>query len=330
MGVYQVGENIYAQYSASSGRVVVVGSGPLDRKEWMRLKGWIATWVNPPLQRLDIVSKTEPICFPEDSSNLFEGLRGNIVFGGRMDTSRVVCADFMFASCEGTVENVGGWDMSNVKSMRECFFSSSVAIDVSGWDVSNVEDMSEMFASANLSLLDISRWDVSNVTSMDSMFRGSFGDADVSGWDTSRVRNMCRMFARCSWNPDVSLWETGNVVSMEEMFANTQNANPDVRLWDTSRVRSMRKMFAYTQRATPEVGRWNVGRVEDMRDMFLGAEKACPDVSGWRFHPSVRNARRAQLGCALPLSVLGFRVVDERTNGGGGYSSVFLSPAEYL
>ena len=71
-------------------------------------------------------------------------------------------------------DDISGWDVSNVTSMR-CIFrgASSFYQDVTDWDVSNVTDMSDMFSGASSFNQDVSGWDVSKVTTMRNMFVGT-------------------------------------------------------------------------------------------------------------------------------------------------------------
>ena len=90
-------------------------------------------------------------------------------------------------------------------------------IDISDWDVSNIKSMRNMFYSCEKlkSIGDISNWDVSSVTDMSQMFFGcaSFNQ-DLSSWDVSSVTRMSRMFSGChSFNKDISNWNVSNVMN---------------------------------------------------------------------------------------------------------------------
>ena len=98
--------------------------------------------------------------------------------------------------------DLSGWDVSNVKNMRELFFScrNLKSLDLSGWDTSNVNDMSWMFFyCSGLKSLDLSGWDTSKVIHMNGMFSycKSLESLDLSGWDISNVVNMGNIFYDC-------------------------------------------------------------------------------------------------------------------------------------
>ena len=114
--------------------------------------------------------------------------------------------------------DISDWDVSNIKSMRNMFYSCEKlksAGDISKWDVSSVTDMSQMFFGCSSFNQDLSSWDVSSVTDMSHMFFGcaSFNQ-DLSSWDVSSVTRMSRMFSGChSFNKDISNWNVSNVMN---------------------------------------------------------------------------------------------------------------------
>ena len=106
--------------------------------------------------------------------------------------------------------DISGWDVSNVKDMREMFLeTNNFNQDISDWDVSNVTSMTAMFkgykAAFNQPLND---WDVSNVTSMSEMFKGYEAEFNqpLDKWDVSNVTNMGSMFSMSKFNQNISNW----------------------------------------------------------------------------------------------------------------------------
>mmetsp|Transcript_12623 Transcript_12623/g.29298 ORF Transcript_12623/g.29298 Transcript_12623/m.29298 type:complete len:162 (+) Transcript_12623:541-1026(+) len=65
--------------------------------------------------------------------------------------------------------------------------------DIGEWDVSNVKFMDDMFASATHFDQDIGRWDVGNVVSMDCMFQDATRfNQDIGRWNVGNVTSMVR------------------------------------------------------------------------------------------------------------------------------------------
>ena len=65
--------------------------------------------------------------------------------------------------------------------------------EIGGWNVSGVRSMSGMFAQSHFNG-DISKWNVSSVGNMASMFEQSHFDGNISQWDVSNVRIWKRCF----------------------------------------------------------------------------------------------------------------------------------------
>mmetsp|Transcript_26904 Transcript_26904/g.62497 ORF Transcript_26904/g.62497 Transcript_26904/m.62497 type:complete len:202 (+) Transcript_26904:643-1248(+) len=123
----------------------------------------------------------------------------------------------MFSESGSFNQDIGAWNVSNVKDMSR-MFGSAIAFnqDIGAWDVSNVEDMSGMFAEAYRFNQDVGRWNVGNVKTMRLLFEyaESFNQ-DIGGWDVSNVIDMNGMFADTnSFNQDVGGWDVGNVKDM--------------------------------------------------------------------------------------------------------------------
>lgn len=124
-----------------------------------------------------------------------------------------------FTEFNGDISN---WDVSNVKSMENMFYSSDFEGDISNWNVSNVIDMRRMFNDSKFNG-DLSNWDVSNVVNMFSMFNGSKftgENGDISNWDVSKVIDMNYIFGGSKFNCDLSKWKLCNNCFDKNMFEN--------------------------------------------------------------------------------------------------------------
>ena len=100
----------------------------------------------------------------------------------------------MFRSCYklGTLD-LGSWDMSNVTSISQMFFSTldlTTAGNINNWDVSNVTQMSFLFFNADRLVADTSSWDTSSVVGWSSIMYGlnvqnAAEQTGYNNWDLS-------------------------------------------------------------------------------------------------------------------------------------------------
>ncbi len=199
----------------------------------------------------------------------------NGIYTGYIRDMREVFYDSTLKSFNG---DISGWDVSNVRNMRNMFKESRFTGDISGWDVSNVRYMQGMFYKSQFTG-DISGWDVSDVEQMYWMFRESQFNGDISGWDVSSVGNMEHMFYKSKFNGDISNWKVSNVTDMEAMFYDSPFTK-DISGWDVGNVTTMYFMFAYAQ-FNGDISRWNVKKVTNTDYMFNGATEFNQDISGW-------------------------------------------------
>jgi hypothetical protein len=113
------------------------------------------------------------------------------------DMSSATHTDSMF---EGTVSftdasgSLGGWDVSNVRSMSRMFASSAFQGDISQWSVRQVIDFSFMFEFATQFDGDLSGWETSMAQDMGWMFRGAVRfNSPLNGFDVWDVTSMTNM-----------------------------------------------------------------------------------------------------------------------------------------
>lgn len=158
-------------------------------------------------QSILCVTVENGVCFPEDSSSLFNGL-WNVARFNLTDTDVTGVKNMwdMFADCESTlVIDLTGWDTSNVTNMGYMFAHCWNLTEIKGindLDTSRVTNMQGMFSYCNTGLmkLDLSDWNTSTVTDMSYMFTRCWAleTLDVTGWDVSNVENIGCMFSECT------------------------------------------------------------------------------------------------------------------------------------
>ncbi|MBR4178766.1 MAG: BspA family leucine-rich repeat surface protein [Bacilli bacterium] len=262
----------------------------------------------------------EDIYLNSDSSHMFEGIGTLESAPGltNLNASRVNDMTRMFSSAGSransfTLNNIAGWDVSNVQYMFGMFenaghTASNVTIDLSNWDVSKVYNMGYMFygvgstaSSINLSL---TNWKTSNVNNMSYMFYNygqyiSSFSLDLSSFDTSNVNNMDHMFSGAGeksseFTLNLTNWNTSNVTNMNSMFADIANnahvINLDLSRFNTSNVTNMEYMFSgYGKRlsnCTLDISNFDTSKVTNMAGMF---EYMCYNTTNIDFSLPILN-----------------------------------------
>jgi surface protein len=181
----------------------------------------------------------------------------------------------------GFNQDIGNWDVSNVKDMSGMFSNSLFNQPINDWDVSNVTNMSSMFVTSSFNQ-PLDKWDVSNVSDMSYMFSyfNSFNQP-INDWDVGNVTNMSGMFSHnSSFNQPLDKWDVSNVTDMSWMFSSYSSFNQPLDKWDVGNVTDMSFMFSESQFNQP-IGNWDVGNVLDMAYMFSNALNFNQDISTW-------------------------------------------------
>ena len=115
-----------------------------------------------------------------------------------INTERITDMNNLFVKV--TDIDISGWDVSNVKNMRNMFINcENFNCDLSNWDVSKVKNMNYMFYNCENFDCDLSKWDVSNVLNMICMFGNckNFKGIGLDNWNVSKVKHMQNMLNGC-------------------------------------------------------------------------------------------------------------------------------------
>ena len=221
----------------------------------------------------------------ESMNNMFRGASNLTLNTTEMPAlSGVTDMTSMFAGASTFNQDIGGWNVDNVRNMHGMFSgATSFNQDIGGWNVSSVTDMNDMFFSATAFNQDIGGWNVSSASSMNSMFFNATSfDQDIGGWNVSNVETMTSMFNNAtSFNQDIGSWIVGSVTGMGSMFNQALAFNQDIGNWNVSNVETMTSMFFNATAFNQDIGNWNVSSVEDMTSMLSNATVFNQDISGW-------------------------------------------------
>ena len=202
------------------------------------------------------------------------------------DLSLVTNMNNMFNGVPSFSVDIGGWNVSTVKSMANMFQNYSFDTDpgISRWNIAGVTNMAEMFREAVFNVdIDLDLWSIGSMLDMNGIFwdaRFNTGDMRLSGWDVSGVTNMASMFRGLdSFNEDISGWDVSGVTNMASMFRGLDSFNEDISGWDVSEVLNMRNMFRGNNAFNQDLGNWNVSKVTDFMG-FLNGAKMSPNNYG--------------------------------------------------
>ena len=236
--LYENGHLVFSPVSGTTGQMSFVGDS-----------NWRAEKAN-----INSISFTGTINAPEDSSELFEGLKN-------------------VASIDTTNFTTNG-----VTSMSSMFKGTQKLkkIDVSRFDMSQVGTTAAMFYTTGIVELDLSAWTTPKLTSTVSMFEDStwMTKLNISGLNTEKVINMRSMFKGLSRleTLDVSTLKTGEVVNMDLMFKDMFELKTlDLRNFDTRKVKTMKGMFEDVRDLTSlDISSFDTSKVTDMSNMFAG------------------------------------------------------------
>lgn len=240
MGTSQLLSVPYAMYSNNSGSSNELPSGGSNGQVLTVVDG-VTTWVD--YQELVDINGNNPVYLDDNGVTIkardwaFVGDTGVVNGIGYTIVSRSTLIAMI-----NDDEDVTRVCTSRIVSMSGLFADLTFNQDISSWDTSNVTTMYQMFFNTSLFNQDIGDWDTGSVTNMEGVFRNNNAfNQDIGNWDTSNVTIMWRMFQNnTAFNQDIGGWDTSNVIGMDYMFY--QNAigngvfNQDLSMWNVSNV----------------------------------------------------------------------------------------------
>jgi surface protein len=169
------------------------------------------------------------------------------------------------------------------RMFRNCYNFNG---DLSNWDVSNVTSFNQMFYSnTRFTGKGLENWDTSSADQIEYMFFGCpVFNGQIGGWDTSGVTNMRYVFQQCTiFNQDISSWNTSLVTQMTSMFRSAAEFNQPLNSWDVSSCTTFANMFRDAIKFNQPLNNWTIKNDAqiDMNAMFYNANRFNQDVSMW-------------------------------------------------
>ena len=205
--------------------------------------------------------------------------------------------------------DISGWDVSNVRDMREMFTKSQFTSDISKWKVRKDLDMKFMFNGCPMKKLPgwykeqlDESFEFNNV-SKERKYANIYNELqrkyrqcnifDLSEKDYHILKNLtgiCKVtdnelkdvieYCTAKFGNTCFLnWlDVSDVHNMGEIF-NSSDFNGDISKWDVSNVTDMSWMFRKSV-FTGDISRWDVSNVTNMCGMFSGSSFN-GDISDW-------------------------------------------------
>jgi surface protein len=253
-------------------------AGNYTTKMWGTMRGWRfnSTGDRNKLQSVDKWGGFQPLPNPDTSAAVFAGCNSasfaNVI--GIPDLRYTTSLRAFFGQCLNltTVNNLEKWDISRITTLRVALFNCpKFDQNIGSWDVSNVRDFVGALGCSviqgdttgvfnNGGSPSIGNWNTSNATDMTQMFvnQPKFNQ-NIGSWNVGQVTNFTAMFG-IYWTVSTP-WQT-----MSGSFNN--GGSPSIGNWDTSKVTSFNSMFTGQLSFNQNIGSWNVGKVTTFQNLF--------------------------------------------------------------
>lgn len=227
-----------------------------------------------------------------NSNGYFQGCENLVLFANDApDLTGTTTLERTFYRCLnlGVTGNMNDWDVSQVSSMREMFFTGEWDLPtnfnqpINLWNVSSVTDMNMMFGWATDFNQPIEVWNVSSVIDMGSLFTHAWSfNQPIGIWDVSSVTNMGGTFHwATSFNLPLDTWDVSQVTNMGGMFYDAYSFKQNINNWNVSKVTNMYEMFHGISVFNQPIGDWNVSSVTSMSGMFERASSFNQPLDNW-------------------------------------------------
>jgi hypothetical protein len=305
-------------------------AGTYTTKMWGTMRGWRfnSTGDRNKLQSVDKWGGFQPLPNPDTSAAVFAGCNSasfdNVIgipdlryttslrafFGQclnlttvnnleKWDTSRITTLRVALFNCPKFDQNIGSWDVSNVRDFLGALgcsvtqgdtpgvFNNGGSPSIGNWNTSNATDMTQMFVNQPKFNQNIGSWNVGQVTNFTAMFgiywtvstpwqtmSGSFtngGSPSIGNWDISKATNISFMFMnQLSFNQNIGSWDVSKVTSFNSMFA-LNNPTPTF----TS------SLFLFNNGGSHSINNWNTTSSTRIDQMFRQAGGFNQPIGNW-------------------------------------------------
>jgi surface protein len=252
-------------------------TGSYTTKMWGTLRGWRFNNTGD-RNKLQSVDKWGGLKFTPNANftGIFRGCNSasfsNVI--GVPDLSYTNTLNSLFWDCQNltTINNLEKWDIGKINNLGVIFYGAyKFDQNVGSWDVSNVRDFSFSFGCSSTSpdpvgvfnnggSPSIGNWNMGQATTLSSMFQNqSRFNQNIGNWNTSNVTNMSFMFFAAYGT--TTPWQT-----VSGSFNN--GGSSSIGNWDTSNVTLFNGMFSGQYSFDQNIGNWNVNKATSFINMF--------------------------------------------------------------
>jgi surface protein len=310
-------------------------AGSYTTKMWGTLRGWRfnATGDRNKLQSVD---KWGGLKFTPNANfvGIFRGCNSasfsNVI--GVPDLSYTNTLNSLFWDCQNltTINNLDKWEIGRINNLGVMFYSAyRFDQNVGSWDVSNVRDFSFLFGCSSTSpdpvgvfnnggSPSIGNWNTGQATTFSSMFQNqSRFNQNIGNWNTSNVTDMSFAFyvaygTTTPWqtvsgsfnnggSPSIGNWNTSNVSLFNGMFVGQYSFDQNIGNWNVNKATSFLNMFTVTTPSptfptsihkfnnggSPSINNWRPRNVVRFDNMFRDAGNFNQPIGDWNVSSSI-------------------------------------------
>ena len=187
--------------------------------------------------------------------------------------------------------DIGCWDTSEVKSMRQLFRQDECKTfneNIDAWQTSLVTDMYYLFFKLENFNQPMDSWQTSSATNMAGLFRDTaVFDQDVDSWQVGSARNLAEVFMGTKrFNQPLNSWRLSAATDIGGMFSRSAAFDQDIDSWPTSSVVTFSSnnggMFRYAEKFNQPLDSWQTSSATSMDRMFEGAIRFDQALPSWQ------------------------------------------------